>query len=271
MKPLAPLLLLLSVLFTMAVHAADEPTPQTATKDAPFLNSLTMKFVPIEITGGPTSGKRVLFSIWQTRVRDFAECARDGAAVWIPEVQRGSNHPVEQVTWNEAEKFCAWLTTKDRSAGKIGTKDFYRLPSDHEWSCAVGIGKLEKADDSPMSKDGKIKVYPWGATWPPPKGYCSFNPSLGTDQNFITSDVGSFPANQNGLFDIIGNAFEWCEDDPFPNQRHDRPKDDLRIVRGSACSTFGAAGFLSSARGTADRDVQAPHLSFRCVLDMSAD
>jgi len=57
------------------VYAAD-PTPKTATKGAHFANSLGMRFVPVEITGGPTNGKRVLFSIWDTRVQDYAEYAK---------------------------------------------------------------------------------------------------------------------------------------------------------------------------------------------------
>jgi hypothetical protein len=50
---------------------AAAPTTITATKDAPFVNTLGMKFVPVPITGGPTNGQRVLFSIWETRVQDF--------------------------------------------------------------------------------------------------------------------------------------------------------------------------------------------------------
>src|SRR5205809_1040542 len=40
--------------------------PATATKDAPFINMLGMKFVPVPITGGPTGGQRMLFSVWET-------------------------------------------------------------------------------------------------------------------------------------------------------------------------------------------------------------
>ncbi len=47
-------------------------TPEMATKERPFINSLGMKFVPVPVNGGPTDGKRVLFCICQTRVKDLS-------------------------------------------------------------------------------------------------------------------------------------------------------------------------------------------------------
>ena len=49
------------------------PAPQiAATKENPFSNSLGMKFAPVKLTGGPTDGKSILFSIWETRRMDYA-------------------------------------------------------------------------------------------------------------------------------------------------------------------------------------------------------
>ena len=52
--------------------------------------------------------------------------------------------------------FCEWLTQEERKNGKIGTDQRYRLPSDHEWSRAVGIGKDEDAGQLPANKSDKL-------------------------------------------------------------------------------------------------------------------
>ena len=48
------------------------------------------------------------------------------------------------------------LTERERKAGKLAANETYRLPTDHEWSCAVGIGEQEDAAKTPKEKDGKI-------------------------------------------------------------------------------------------------------------------
>ena len=64
--------------------------PLTATKDAPFVNTLGMKFVPVPILGGPTGGQRVLFSVWDTRVQDYAEFVKETKREWKkPDFEQG--------------------------------------------------------------------------------------------------------------------------------------------------------------------------------------
>ena len=46
-----------------------------------------------------------------------------------------------KVSWNDTQAFCAWLTKKERAEGKITADQSYRLPTDAEWSVAVGLGK----------------------------------------------------------------------------------------------------------------------------------
>lgn len=114
-------------------------TPANATPDEPFVNSLGMKFVPVPDTG-------VLFCIHEVRYKDYAAYAAEVQGVddtWKDQTcdgytltERTEDHPVMKVSWEDAQKFCAWLSKKE---GKT-----YRLPTDREWSYAVGIGQDEK-------------------------------------------------------------------------------------------------------------------------------
>jgi len=148
------------------------PGTVVATQAEPFVNSLGMKFVPVPITGGPTDGQDVLFSIWDTRVQDYEVFAKATYhTLEKPDFEQGPTHPVVNVSWNDAQAFCAWLTERDRANGKLPANYRYRLPSDHEWSCAVGIGDREDAAKTPEEKNEKIDdAFPWGSQWPPPAG-----------------------------------------------------------------------------------------------------
>jgi hypothetical protein len=264
-------------------RAADEKanvgTPNAATKDAPFVNSLGMKFVPVPITGGPTNGQRVLFSIWETRAQDYAAFAQATQRKWPkPSPEKTRTHPAVEVTWHDATAFCAWLTDRERSAGKLRATEVYRLPSDHEWSCAVGLGEREDAVKSPQAKNNGVpSVYPWGTTYPPPPkvgnyGGLEHEPGTGAIQaererlgyrdDFPRSaPVGSFPPNALGIFDLGGNVWEWCADWAEPEQEH-------RVLRGASYENLGPAQLLlSSWRGDSyGPTALQPYIGFRVVL-----
>jgi hypothetical protein len=224
---------------------ASKSSSVTATKDAPFVNTLGMKFVPVPITGGPTGGQRVLFSIWQTRVQDFEGIAKETKRQWRLEGFQEPTHPAT-MKWDDAQAFCAWLTERERKAGSLPAGEAYRLPSDHEWSCAVGIGDKEDPARSPMEKDGKLPgVFPWGTAWPPPAGAGNLGgEELQTvvpshpktfpdwlvgyrDPYPRTAPVGAFAPNALGLHDLGSNVREWCGD-LF------KPGGTERVLRGGA-------------------------------------
>ena len=254
----------------------------------PFVNSLGMKFVPVP-------GTDVLFSIWDTRVKDFEAFVKDQAHnggydyrksavpnVWTPAEGWGRRewkydwnnpgfaqtpeHPVVCTSWKDAKAFCEWLTAKERREGKISSQHSYSLPTDVEWSCAVGIGQLE-GGGTPGEKNGRLKdVYPWGTQWPPPRGAGNYSSIFHVDEYDLgTAPVGSFTANQYGLYDMGGNIGHWCEDWWNPNRKE-------RVLRGmnwgGAFSDVASASgcLLSSGRGSAAPDYRDNFNGFRVVL-----
>ena len=246
-----------------ATHPRPSPTRATTAGRRPQegdrprevrTNSLGMKFVSV-------SGTPVLFSIWETRVQDYrayAEAVTGMDVFWKnPGFAQTGTHPVVNVTWDDAKQFCVWLTEKE--LGKLPVGSQYRLPTDSEWSWAVGIGERERAG-SPREKGNRLKdQYPWGTQWPPPKGAGNYDPSLGTDNFEHTSPVGSFAANAQGLFDLGGNVWEWCEDFLHGTS-------GPRVLRGASWNFVGAGHLLSSYRNGATSDARSSAIGFRCVL-----
>jgi formylglycine-generating enzyme required for sulfatase activity/predicted Ser/Thr protein kinase len=260
----------------------DASPAAAATKDAPFINTLGMKFVPVPITGGPTAGQRVLFSIWETRVQDYEVFAKETKREWPkPGFEQGPTHPAVNLSWSDANAWCAWLTERERKAGRIGAGDTYRLPSDHEWSCAVGIGDRENPGTKPRYKNqGFPTIFPWGTTWPPPAGVENLTGeeclgkriSNGTsisgfrDDFMYTAPVGSFAPSREGLFDLAGNVLEFCAD--FYDA-DDQPR-LVRVTRGGGFTSSGETYTCSSCRQGEPEGQISPDVGFRPVLVISS-
>ena len=218
-----------------------------------FTNSLGMPFVPVPGLDD------VQFCIWQTRVQDYAAYAAENTGIdmaWkdveVEGYQQGHlqghqqrpDHPVVEVSWEDATAFCEWLSRKE---GKT-----YRLPTDHEWSGAVGIGDREDPATLPKDKGATIEGYPWGNQWPPPSGSGNFAGSEaegvgwrcieGYQDPFpFTAPVGSFELNHHGIKDLSGNVWEWCHD------WYDEGKTD-RVLRGGSWHSFEEDTLRSSCR-----------------------
>ena len=203
-----------------------------------------------------------MFSIWDVRVIDYGVYAAANSGVYAswkdPGFVQGPDHPVVNVSWNDAQAFCTWLTKKERGEGKIKTDERYRLPTDAEWSVAVGL--LGEVGSTPREKNGKIEgVYPWGRQWPPPKDAGNYHQSLGVDDYEYTSPVGSFKPNKHGLYDMGGNVWQWCEDWYDGNQKY-------RVLRGASWLNFSPVNLLSSYRVSIYPDFRSDSFGFRCVL-----
>jgi len=222
---------------TVPTATAPTPAPRGA---AGFTNSLGMKFVPVP-------GTKVMFCIHETRNADYAAYAEPSIGAEHTSIK--DQHPVVNVSWEDAAAFCAWLSAKE---GKS-----YRLPTDHEWSCAVGIGSLEDESASPASKDGKIQeVYPWGGDYPPGPKDGNYDVSGVGDGYAGAAPVMQFKANELGLYDLGGNVWEWCEDSSA----------SYRVLRGGSWGTYDRGVLASSCRGNGTPGGRYDIRGFRVVV-----
>lgn len=251
-RTMKPLLLPLTAITLLCHCAAPSGTSggnkealTTATKEQPFVNSLGMKFVPV-------AGTNVLFCTTETTVAQYQAA---GLGYEAPQFNQGGDHPAVNVSWNDAKAWCAWLSKVE------GRK--YRLPTDAEWSAAVGSS-----------------TYPWGYSWPPPNN-CGNYPGqemrsctpaerailfkgfdlIGgfSDRHKFTAPVGAYPANTYGLHDLGGNVWEWCEE-KLPGSS------SSRILRGGSWFGDFRNFFASSKRIGATPIGRNFSYGFRCVL-----
>jgi formylglycine-generating enzyme required for sulfatase activity len=232
----------------------------------PWTNSLGMKFVPVGT---------VRFAIWETRVQDYdAFCSATGRHREAPDFAQGPTHPVVKVNWFDAVAFCKWLTDKEHDENLLESNQSYRLPTDTEWSTAVGL--KPEGGNTPEARDGKVRnEFPWGKQWPPPNGSGNYadrgaqRAKGGVIENFSdgfaqTAPAGSFKANALGLYDLGGNVWEWClegyKGDSTGTGR------DWGVLRGGSWATSVRNECQSSYRNVVDRSERDVIYGFRCVL-----
>jgi formylglycine-generating enzyme required for sulfatase activity len=174
-------------------------------------------------------------------------------------------HPVVGVSWEDARAFCGWLSQKENRN--------YRLPTDLEWSVAVGL--QSETGTTPRDRDEEVVgVYPWGSTFPPPYYAGNYAGSEARDANWPASDrtiegfrddyprtapVGSFTTNRFGLHDLGGNVWELSEDMYQPDK-------DLRVSRGGSWGNYNALRLLSSDRLDVGPSLRSDRTGFRVVL-----
>ena len=222
---------------------------------APLENSLGMRFVKI-------GGEKVQFSIWETRVRDYQVFKVETHRAWKqPDFDQTSDDPVVNVTWEDAGAFCHWLTERERKIGRLTAQQRYRLPTDPEWSAAVGIGPEQ--GKTPEDRLKASVVWPWGADWPPRTGDGNYAPELETDRFVNTSPVGRFKPSLHGLFDMGGNAWEWC-DDWFNDARV------TKVLRGGSFHDSQPKDLLAAYRFSATVHLSADDIGFRVVIEDAA-
>lgn len=193
-------------------------------------------------------------SVWETRNKDCSP--------WDPRFNLPGHEqePATRLTVKQIEAFCAWLKSRDGHN--------YRLPTDHEWSCMVGLGGIENESD-PLDKKRteNQKIFPWGSELTPPAKYGNYGIDGYLDDYAEAAPVGHYKDYKNayGLFDLSGNAREVC------STKTTTGPDTRYIVRGGSWTTTAISGGnpyggLSSARRDLIQEESAlPDVGFRLV------
>ena len=164
------------------------------------------------------------------------------------------------MSWYDAVEFCKRLSQQ--------TGQEYRLPSEAEWEYACRAGTTTPFHfGETITTD--LANYFGGITLPGDYG----QGPRGGEYRERTTDVGSFPANGFGLYDMHGNVGEWCADhwhDSYEGAPTDgsawvsSDENNLRLMRGGAWSS-GPWTCRSAFRSWNSRDVRYDYLGFRVV------
>lgn len=121
-----------------------------------------------------------------------------------PGFPQGDDHPVVNVTWNDAMALARWLSARE---GRT-----YRLPTEAEWEYACragGTGRYQHGDDPKgLLRSGNTFDQDAAANWPAWRDRAV----PGRDGHAFTAPVGAFAPNGFGLHDMHGNVWEWVSD-----------------------------------------------------------
>ena len=118
------------------------------------------------------------------------------------------NRPVEQVSWNDAVAYCAALTSREQSAGRLPAGYVYRLPTEAEREYACRAGTTTPFHYGNELRSGMANFYGnYEYLVGDPNHYNAGGIYLGR-----TTSAGSYAPNAWGLYDMHGNVWEWCQD-----------------------------------------------------------
>jgi formylglycine-generating enzyme required for sulfatase activity len=169
------------------------------------------------------------------------------------------DHPVVHVAFADVVAYAAW-------AGKT-------IPTEAEWEFAArgGLQDATYAWGEEFSPDGRAMANTWQGRFP--------WENLAEDGYEGTSPVGAFPANGYGIYDMIGNVWEWTASAyALPRAAAEKqsccqPKENIdgaanRVVKGGShlCAPNYCLRYRPSARQSQPLDTSTTHIGFRCVV-----
>lgn len=218
--------------------------------------------------------KPFLLARYETTVEEYERFTHDTGRRPPADYGFGAGLSAEQrkkismvgVSWEDAREYAAWVTRK--------TGRNYRLPTEAEWEYAARAGTRQPRYWQENTSNGSICLY---ANFADRKAKQKYNLSFAydCDDGFAdTAPVGTYPSNAWGLFDMLGNVWEWTEDCWHKNYNKDpenptawlRVDCSRRVIRGGSWLS-GPANLRSAYRDRFDPSVRNFDLGFRLVQD----
>ncbi len=198
---------------------------------------------PGEDQAAVTLTKGFWMARYETTQGDWKRVMGDLPGEPTAELPAGDDLPVGNVSFAEAEAFCAKLTVIGRRDGTLPPEWVFRLPTEAQWeyACRAGTTAATSFGDSLGTRQANFKGAPYNGAEP--------GPSLNR-----AAKVGSYPPNPWGLHDMHGNTYEWCRDwyharlpggadpdlyDARPTATLNRTGDASRVRRGGCWSDPG--------------------------------
>jgi sulfatase modifying factor 1 len=178
------------------------------------------------------------------------------------------DHPVVDVSWNDAKAFCKWLSEKEQKT--------YRLPTEAEWeyACRAGTKTAYVHGDDPE----RLAAIGNGADATARAKYPGWSIGIQAKDGYVfTAPTGQFKANAFGLHDMHGNVWEWCEDwyDPnsYPKEQVVDPTGPVtgtaRVQRGGGWSSDSKRCRSAARIGRHPSEYRGCYLGFRIALVLS--
>lgn len=156
----------------------------------------------------------------------FSTKQQPGLSWRNPGFHQTDRDPVVCVSWRDAQAYVAWLNEKTRLKDSVASKSRYTLPSESQWEYATRAGTVTK--------------FWWGDDADRAAAFAWYNPSRATafawhksNSAGSTHPVGLKPPNHFGLYDMVGNVWQWTQD--CYAESYARAPIDGRPVENSGC------------------------------------